>query len=133
MATVAMVLSLSSAAADLTSHALALNVSEDITAANTSGIAKIKIGQTAANTSTEILYTASDYTGPVYLYLLNTETTAGNNIYIYDDTSTGSPVIAKLGPGNVGLIPLGGDKTIRAYSDTTADFVLEYMVFGTQA
>ena len=131
MATVTAGLTLASAAGDLTSQVLSLSVSESITAANTSGFAKTKISQIAANTSTEVIYTAGDYTGPVYLYVLNTQSTAENFIYIYDSTSTGAPVIMKLGGGNFGLIPLIGDKTLRAYG-STADFVLEYMVFGTE-
>ena len=132
MATVTAGLTLASAAGDLTSQVLSLTVSEAITAANTSGFAKRKITQTAANTSTEIIYTAGDYSGPVYLYVLNAQAGATDWIYIYDDTSTGDPVIAKLGGGNFGLLPLNGDKTLRAYG-STADFVLEYMVFGTEA
>jgi hypothetical protein len=132
MATVTAGLTLASSAGDLTTQVLSLTVSEAITAAHTTGFAKTKVTQTGANTSTEIIYTASDYSGPVYLYLLNTQTTATDYIYVYDDTSTGDPVIAQLGGGNFGLIPLKGDKTLRVYG-SAADHVLEYMVFGTQA
>ena len=132
MATVTAGLTLASAAGDLTSQVLSLTVSEDITAAHTTGFAKTKVTQTSAGSTTETIYTAGEYAGPAYLYFLNTQSTASDYIYIYDDTSTGDPVIAKLGGGNFGLLPLNGDKTLRVYG-SAADHVLEYMVFGTEA
>ena len=132
MATVTAGLTLASAAGDLTSQVLSLTVSEDITAAHTTGFAKTKVTQTSAGSTTETIYTAGEYAGPAYLYVLNTQSTASDYIYIYDDTSTGDPVIAKLGGGNFGLLPLNGDKTLRVYG-SAADHVLEYMVFGTEA
>ncbi len=132
MATVTAGLTLSSAAADLTTQVISLTVSEEITAANTSGFAKTKLTTTAAGSTASVIYTAGDYTGPVYLYLLNTNGGASDYIYVYDDTSAGDPIILKLGGGNFALLPLNGDKTLRAYG-SGADFVLEHMVFGTQA
>ena len=38
----------------------------------------IKVGQTSVHADALVLYTASDYSAPAYLYLKNTDTTSSN-------------------------------------------------------
>jgi len=84
MATVTSKLTLSST--DLLSQTLNLSVTNAITASGTTGLAREKVGKTAVDAGALVLYTASDYAAPAYLYLKNTDTTSSNYIYLYGDT-----------------------------------------------
>ena len=94
MATVTTKLSIASS--DLTSQNLSLSLTKAITASATTGLAREKVGQTAVHADAAVLYTASDYSAPAYLYVKNTDTTATNYVFVYDDTTSGDPVILKL-------------------------------------
>ena len=77
------------------------------------------------------LYTADDYAAIAYLYIKNTSTTAANKIFIYDDTSTGDPIILQLAGTDLAWIPMHGDKTLKAYNPNGSNPVIEWMVIGT--
>ena len=130
MATVTSKLTLSST--DLLSQTLNLSVTNAITASATKGLAREKVGQTSVHADALVLYTASDYSAPAYLYLKNTDTTSSNYIYVYDDTTSGDPVILKLAGGEFAFMPLNAGLTMKAYG-TVATTVVESMVFGTEA
>jgi len=132
MATVTSTISLSSASGDLTSDTLSLSDSNAITCAYTSGLARTKIDKTAVHADADVVFTASSYDAPAYLYLKNTETTSTSYIYIYDDTTSGDPVILKLAGGDFAFLPMNAGLTLKAYG-SSADFTLEHMTFGTQA
>ncbi len=132
MATVSTTISLSSAAGDLTSNALTLSDSVAITAGNTTGLARRPITSTAKGTASGqvTIYTADDFAAIAYIYIKNTDTTATNYVYVYDDTTTGDPVILKLAGGDWAFLPTIADKTLKAYA-TTNPTIVESMVFGT--
>jgi hypothetical protein len=131
MATVTTKLTVSSS--DLLSHTLSLAVSKSTTASHTTGIARAPITSTAKGTAAGqvTLYTADDYAAIAYLYVKNTNATAANKIYIYDDTSTGDPIWMQLGGGEFAFIPMHGDKTLKAYAPNGSNPIVEWMVFGT--
>tara|TARA_Y100000361_G_scaffold122328_1_gene114545 strand:- start:206 stop:607 length:402 start_codon:yes stop_codon:yes gene_type:complete len=131
MATVTPKLTLTST--DLLSQNLNLTVSTSITASHTTGIARAPITSTAKGTASGqvTLYTADDYAAIAYLYVKNTNATAANKIYIYDDTSTGDPIWMQLQGGEFAFIPMHGDKTLKAYSPGGSNPIVEWMVFGT--
>ena len=132
-------LTLTSAADDLLSDALALSTSTSLTKTgtataveHTTGLARKVVKSTAKATASGqvTLYTADDFAAIAYLYVKNTATTAGHKIYIYDDSSTGDPIQFQLDAGDCGFIPMHGDKTYKAYSPGGNDPIVEWMVMG---
>ena len=130
MATVTAAISLTST--DLLSDNLAVSVSTSITAANTTGLARRPVTATAVHADATTLFTASDFSAPAYLYIKNTDSTATDYIYVYDDTTSGDPVILKLAGGDWAFMPLNAGLTLKAYA-TTNPTVVEFMVIGTDA
>ena len=128
MATVTAKLTLTSA--DLLSQNLNISVSKSATASHTTGLARKKVAQTAVHATAALLYTADDYAAIAYIYIKNTDTTATNYVYVYNDTTSGDPVILKLAGGEWAFMPTIADKTLKAYG-TNANTVVESMVFGT--
>ena len=130
---------LTSAAGDLLTDALALSTSTNLTQTGTStavehttGLARKKITSTAKGTTSGqvTLYTADDFAAIAYLYIKNTATVAGHKIYVYDDSTSGDPIQFQLDAGDFGFIPMHGDKTYMAYSPGGNDPVVEWMVVG---
>ena len=126
------------ASTDLLSDELALTTSATLTQTTTStgvedttGLARGKITSTAKGTASGqvTLYTADDYAAIPYLYVKNLDTTAGNRIFIYDDSTSGDPLQFQLDAGDFGFIPMHGDKTYKAYA-TTNPTSIEFMVMG---
>ena len=130
MATVTAQISLTST--DLLSDSLSISVSTDVTAANTTGLARRPVTATAVGVSATTLFTASDFDAPAYLYIKNTDSTASDYIYVYDDTTSGDPVILKLAGGDWAFMPLNAGLTLKAYA-TTNPTLVEFMVIGTDA
>ena len=126
MATVTTKLTMTST--DLLSQTLNVAVTNAITAAHTTGLARAPITSTAIGTASGqvTLYTADDYAAIAYLYIKNTDTTATDYIYVY----TGSNIWLKLAGGEFAFLPMVADDTLKAYATTTGTIV-EWMVFGT--
>ena len=99
---------------------------------HTTGLARGTITSTAKGTASGqvTLYTADDFAAIPYLYVKNLATTAGNRIYIYDDSTSGDPLQFQLDAGDWGFIPMHGDKTYKAYSPGGNDPTVEWMVIG---
>ena len=136
MATTTATITLSST--DLLSDELALSTTTTLTKTgtgtgieDTTGLARAKVISTAKATASGqvTLYTADDFAAIPYLYIKNLDTTAGNKIFIYDDTTTGDPLQFQLDAGDWGFIPMHGDKTYKAYA-TTNPTTVEWMVMG---
>jgi hypothetical protein len=131
MATVSAQITLSSAAGDLITDALSLVDSNAITASETTGLAKKKVTATAVHATATVLYTADDFAAPAYIYIKNTHGTTSEYIWVYDDTTSGDPVILKMAGGDWAFMPLKGDRTIKAYAPSGNNPQIEFMVFGT--
>ena len=131
MATTTPTLTLTSS--DLLTDSLALETTTSVTASHTTGLARAIVKSTAKGTAAGqvTLYTADDYAAIAYLYVKNTNTTAANKIYIYDDTSSGDPILIQLAGSDFAWIPMHGDKTLKAYNPNGTDPVIEWMVIGT--
>ena len=136
MATTTATITLSST--DLLSDELALTSTATLTKTttatgieDTTGLSRKKGISTAKGTASGqvTLYTADDFAAIPYLYIKNLDTTAGNRIFVYDDTSTGDPLQFQLDAGDWGFIPMHGDKTYKAYA-TTNPTTIEFMVLG---
>jgi len=130
MATTTNTLTLTSS--DLLSDSLSLSAAMTITASNTTGLARRPITSTAVGTASGqvTIYTADDFAAIAYVYLKNTDPTATDYIYVFDDTTSGDPVILKLAGGDWAFMPVIADKTLKAYA-TTSGTVLEFMIIGT--
>jgi len=126
MATVTTKLTMTST--DLLTQNLNLAVTNAISAAHTTGLARAPITSTAIGTASGqvTLYTADDYAAVAYLYIKNTDSTATDYIYVY----TGSNIWLKLGGGEFAFLPMVADDTLKAYAATSGTIV-EWMVFGT--
>ena len=116
---------------DVASSSINIGVTKSITI-TAGGINTIKVTATAVGATASTVYTASDFSAPAYLYLKNRDTTATDYIYIYDDTTSGDPVILQLAGGDWAFLPISADKTLKAYAATTGTMI-EYGVFGTDA
>ena len=136
MATTTATLTLNSS--DLLTDELSLSVTTTLTQTTTStgiedttGLTRKKITSTAKGTASGqiTLYTADDFAAIGYLYIKNLETTVGNRIYVYDDTSTNDPIQFQLDAGDFAFIPMHGDKTYKAYAQTNPSSI-EFMVMG---
>ena len=136
MATTTATLTLNSS--DLLTDELSLSVTTTLTQTTTStgiedttGLTRKKITSTAKGTASGqiTLYTADDFAAIGYLYIKNLETTVGNRIYVYDDTSTNDPIQFQLDAGDFAFIPMHGDKTYKAYA-TNNPTSIEFMVMG---
>ena len=136
MATTTATITLSSP--DLISNNIAFSTSTNLTQTgtatgieDTTGLARTKVTSTAKGTASGqvTLYTADDFAAIPYLYVKNLDNTAGNKIFIYDDTTSGDPLQFQLDAGDWGFIPMHGDKTYKAYA-TTNPTRIEFMVLG---
>ena len=136
MATTTATITLSST--DLLSDELALTSTATLTKTttatgieDTTGLSRKKVISTAKGTASGqvTLYTADDFAAIPYLYIKNLDTTAGNRIFVYDDTSTGDPLQFQLDAGDWAFIPMHGDKTYKAYA-TNNPTTIEFMVLG---
>ena len=123
---------------DLLSDSLSLSAIATLTQTGTNtgieqttGLNRKKVTSTAKGTTSGqvTLYTADDFAAIPYLYVKNLDTTAGNKIFIYDDSTTGDPLQFQLDAGDWGFIPMHGDKTYKAYA-TTNPTSIEFMVLG---
>lgn len=83
MATVTPKLTISSS--DLLSQPVNISVSSSITA-TAGGVERRLTAQTAVNANALLLFTASDFSAPAYLFVKNTETTLTNFVYVYGST-----------------------------------------------
>ena len=131
-------LTLSSAAEDLTTDALALSTSASLTKAgtstalsNTSGLAR----KTTTSASQYTLFAAADYTDDKAnkIYLKNTETSAG----LYFLVSIHDVEVGRLYAGDWALIPWSADTTgdnadFKITPSTSASHTLEYMLIYEQ-
>ena len=123
---------------DLLSDNLAISTASTLTQTGTNtgitettGLAKAKVTSTAKGTASGqiTLYTADDFAAIPYLYIKNLDTTAGNKIFVYDDTTSGDPLQFQLDANDWAFIPMHGDKTYKAYA-TTNPTSIEFMVIG---
>ena len=133
MATVTAEITLSSAAGDLTTDALALSTSKSTTITDmaTTGLARAKVQATAVHATATVLYTADEYAAGPLIYIKNTAASATEYIWVYDDSTSGDPVILKMAGGDWAFMPIKGDKTLKAYAPSGNNPFIEWIVYGT--
>ena len=124
MATVKATLTLTST--DLTSDNLSVTNTQNMTCTQ-GGIIRYAVTATSSGAAST-LYTANDQTGPVYLYLKNTDTTAADYVYIFTDDSDDTNFVQLRG-GEWCFLTLNDAATYKCYV-ATAETIIEYGVFA---
>ena len=114
---------------DLLTDSISFSVTNSLTAAH-GGIMRANVLATSVGGTATTIYTADDFAATCYIYVKNVDATPTDYLYVYDDTSTGAPVMLKLAGGDWAWMPTIADKTYRVYATTTGT-VVEYGIFGT--
>jgi len=131
MATVTKKLTITSS--NLLSQPLNISVTSSSTATNTTGVARSTITSTAKATASGqvVLYTASSYTSPNYLYIKNTSNVTTNYVSVFADTSSDDPDLFYIPGGGFAMIPVTSGVTLKAYA-TVSGTIVEHMTYGTE-
>ena len=118
---------------DLLTDSLSLNTTQTLynDPAYTTGLQRLKVQATAVHSTATVLYTADDFAAGAYLYIKNTHATSTEYLWVYDDTTSGDPVILKMAGGDWAFMPLKGDRTIKCYAPSGNNPTVEFMVIGT--
>lgn len=124
MATVKATITLTSS--DITSDALSLTHSQTMTLTQ-GGIMRYSVTGTSAGAAST-LYTGNDQTGPVYMWIKNTDGTGTDYAYIFTDDADDTNFI-KLGGGEACWITLNKEATYKCYVQT-AETIIEYGIFA---
>ena len=128
MATVTAKISLSSNT--LLSNPLSISTVNTVVAKFTTGLARQEITSVLKATASGqvTLYTAGDYTTPMYLYVKNTDSKSTDYVNIYVDTAADDPDLLRLSGGEWAFLPLN-DATLKAYAATSGT-VVEWIVYA---
>tara|TARA_B100000519_G_C14068982_1_gene355832 strand:+ start:305 stop:715 length:411 start_codon:yes stop_codon:yes gene_type:complete len=115
------------------SDVLATNV--DISSATTitadsGNINRLKVLATAkGDASVQTIHKANEKLNRAYLYVKNLGTEAEKYAYVFADSSSDDPVVAKLGGGEFCFVPVDPAVNLKIYA-TDVDQIVEYAVFG---
>mgnify|MGYP001288468598 FL=1 len=115
------------------SDVLATNV--DISSATTitadsGNINRLKVLATAkGDASVQTIHKANEKLNRAYLYVKNLGTETEKYAYVFADTSSDDPVVAKLGGGEFCFVPVDPAVNLKIYA-TDVDQIVEYAVFG---
>ena len=106
----------------------------NITAAKTftadaGSVTRVKVAAVSLAAGNPTVYKASDKLDRAYLYIKNLATDLEKFVYLWADTATDDPEIAKIGGGEFAFIPVPNDQTFKVYG-TDVDQLIEYAVFG---
>ena len=82
-----------------------------------------------ATVTPKITLTSTDLLTDSISFSVSSTLTVADYLYVYDDTSTGDPVMLKLAGGDWAWMPTIADKTYRVYATTTGT-ICEYGIFG---
>ena len=111
---------------DLTSDALSLTHTQTLTLTQ-GGIMRYSVTGTSTGAA-YTLYTGNDQSGPVYMWIKNTDTTATDYVYVYTDDSDDTNFIQLKG-GEGAWLTLNDAATYKCYV-ATAETVIEYGIFA---
>jgi len=110
--------------------ATAVDISSNLTLSADSGnVQRLKVLGTAAGASAQTVHKANEKLNRAYLYVRNLGTETEKYAYVYADTATDDPVLAKLGGGEFCFMPVEPGVTLKIYG-TDVDQIVEYAVFG---
>ena len=98
--------------------------------ADSGNINRLKVLATAkGDASVQTIHKANEKLNRAYLYVKNLGTETEKYAYVFADTSSDDPVVAKLGGGEFCFVPVDPAVNLKIYA-TDVDQIIEYAVFG---
>ena len=98
--------------------------------ADSGNINRLKVLATAkGDASVQTIHKANEKLNRAYLYVKNLGNETEKYAYVFADTSSDNPIIAKLGGGEFCFVPVDPAVNLKIYA-TDVDQVVEYSVFG---
>ena len=98
--------------------------------ADSGNINRLKVLATAkGDASVQTIHKANEKLNRAYLYVKNLGTETEKYAYVFADTSSDDPIIAKLGGGEFCFVPVDPAVNLKIYA-TDVDQIVEYSVFG---
>ena len=98
--------------------------------ADSGNINRLKVLATAkGDASVQTIHKANEKLNRAYLYVKNLGTEPEKYAYVFADTSSDDPVVAKLGGGECCFVPVDPAVNLKIYA-TDVDQIVEYAVFG---
>ena len=98
--------------------------------ADSGNINRLKVLATAkGDGSVQTIHKANEKLNRAYLYVKNLGTETEKYAYVFADTSSDDPVVAKLGGGEFCFVPVDPAVNLKIYA-TDVDQIVEYAVFG---
>ena len=98
--------------------------------ADSGNINRLKVLATAKGAaSVQTIHKANEKLNRAYLYVKNLGTETEKYAYVFADTSSDDPVVAKLGGGEFCFVPVDPAVNLKIYA-TDVDQIVEYAVFG---
>lgn len=98
--------------------------------ADSGNINRLKVLATAkGDASVQTIHKANEKLNRAYLYVKNLGAETEKYAYVFADTSSDDPIIAKLGGGEFCFVPVDPAVNLKIYA-TDVDQVVEYSVFG---
>jgi|TARA_R100000479_G_C6333138_1_gene182294 hypothetical protein len=115
--------------ADVLSTSVDINSALTLTA-DSGNINRLKVLATAkGDASVQTIHKANEKLNRAYLYVKNLGGETEKYAYIFADTSSDDPVVAKLGGGEFCFMPVDPAVNLKVYA-TDVDQIVEYAVFG---
>ncbi|MCW3977593.1 MAG: hypothetical protein NWE77_06640 [Candidatus Bathyarchaeota archaeon] len=107
-----------------------IDISAGVTLVADSGnVQRLKVLGTSAGASAQTLHKANEKLNRAYLYVKNLGKETEKYAYVYADTATDDPVLAKLAGGEFCFMPVDPAVTLKIYG-TDVDQIVEFAVFG---
>ena len=114
---------------DVLATSVDINSSTTVTA-DSGNINRLKVLATAkGDASVQTIHKANEKLNRAYLYVKNLGTETEKYAYVFADTSSDDPIIAKLGGGEFCFVPVDPAVNLKIYA-TDVDQIVEYSVFG---
>ena len=107
-----------------------IDITSSVTLVADSGnVQRLKVLGTTDGSSSQTIHKANEKLNRAYLYVKNLGNETEKYAYVYADTSSDDPVLAKLGGGEFCFMPVDPAVTLKIYG-TDVDQIGEYAVFG---
>lgn len=107
-----------------------IDISAGVTLVADSGnVQRLKVLGTSAGANAQTLHKANEKLNRAYLYVKNLGKETEKYAYVYADTATDDPVLAKLAGGEFCFMPVDPAVTLKIYG-TDVDQIVEFAVFG---
>ena len=115
--------------ADVLSTSVDINSALTVSA-DSGNINRLKVLATAkTDASVQTIHKANEKLNRAYLYVKNLGGETEKYAYIFADTASDDPVVAKLGGGEFCFMPVDPAVNLKVYA-TDVDQIVEYAVFG---